>query len=315
MSEEKEIMWISGFWRRIGAFVIDSILLGLLGLLLGLVLEDFFVGIGGWGRFIGFVIAILYFGIMNSKVAGGQTIGKKALKIRVVNSDNQAISLVRSIARYSIIGIPFFLNGALIPVELTSIFWAYVLSAIVFGGLISIVYLYIFNRTTRQSLHDILVGTYVVNVNVANGGAGSIWKPHYAVVSIIFILTAMLPNILSTVVTDVPFADLARTQEAILSNSEVSYAGVTYNTRTTTTLKTGISETTYISAQVMLNNDQISNTKLARELALLILTNYSSAIDKDAIVINLVYGYDIGIASKWKSFSHSFDPRELGNKI
>ena len=73
-------MWISGFWRRIGAFVIDSILLGLLGLLLGLFLEDFFVEIGGWGRFIGFVIAILYFGEMNSKVADGQTIGKKALK-------------------------------------------------------------------------------------------------------------------------------------------------------------------------------------------------------------------------------------------
>ena len=81
MTEEKVIKWISGYWRRIGAFAIDSIILGLIGLSLGLVLEDMFVDIGVWGRLFGFTIALLYFGIMNSVISNGQTLGKKLLKI------------------------------------------------------------------------------------------------------------------------------------------------------------------------------------------------------------------------------------------
>jgi len=34
------------------------------------------------GLLIGFSIALIYFGIMNSELANGQTLGKKALEIR-----------------------------------------------------------------------------------------------------------------------------------------------------------------------------------------------------------------------------------------
>jgi hypothetical protein len=39
-----------------------------------------FVELGGWGRAIGFPIAAIYFVILNSRIGGGQTIGKRILK-------------------------------------------------------------------------------------------------------------------------------------------------------------------------------------------------------------------------------------------
>lgn len=50
--------WISGFWRRIGAFVIDSAILGGAGYGLGLIFEKQFVELGGWSRLVGFCIAL-----------------------------------------------------------------------------------------------------------------------------------------------------------------------------------------------------------------------------------------------------------------
>ena len=162
MTEEVKLKWISGFWRRIGALFIDTSILGVAGLVLGLFLESFFVQMGGWGRLVGFTIALIYFGVMNSSIAGGQTIGKKALRIRVVDYSNSPISLGKSVIRYFILAIPFSLNGAQFSNEAMLSFLMYPLSLIIYGGLFSILYLYTFNRVTRQSLHDLVVGTVVV---------------------------------------------------------------------------------------------------------------------------------------------------------
>ena len=101
MSEEVQQNWIANFWRRIGALFIDTLILGLVGFLLGLTLESTFVQIGGWGRLIGFVIALVYFGAMNSKLFNGQTIGKKVKKaygLTNINDreDNPSCTLIQS---------------------------------------------------------------------------------------------------------------------------------------------------------------------------------------------------------------------------
>ncbi|WP_413701976.1 RDD family protein [Psychromonas sp. KJ10-10] len=69
--EEVQEKWICGFWRRIGALFIDTLVLGIFGYIVGLFLEDTFVQIGGWGRLIGFAVSISYFGIMNSALSNG----------------------------------------------------------------------------------------------------------------------------------------------------------------------------------------------------------------------------------------------------
>ena len=82
----------AGFWRRSVALFIDGIILAIVGCLVGLFFGEFFVRMGGWERFIGFGIALLYFVPLNSRLGGGRTIGKRALGIRVVSKTGEPLS-------------------------------------------------------------------------------------------------------------------------------------------------------------------------------------------------------------------------------
>lgn len=312
MPEENNMRWISGFWRRVGALFIDTIILGIVGLGLGFALETQFVELGGWGRFVGFFIALVYFGVMNSSISGGQTFGKKALKLKVVNSDNQSIDVLRSFARYSILGIPFFLNGAHFTSEaLTSNWVLYPISLIVFGGLLSAAYLYIFNRVTRQSLHDFIMGTFVVNVGVEKQETNSVWRPHLAIVGVIFVAAAIVPAFTSGLAKSEPFKELLSAQTALMKNPSINYATVSYGQSSFSSDNKEVTTTTYVSAQAFLKKNSVSDTEMARKLAEILASKYSEALQKDVIQINLIYGYDIGIASKWSNYAHRFNPKEL----
>ncbi len=152
---------ISGFWVRLLALMVDGLCLGLTGLVLGLLLFDSLARLGGWGRLLGFFIALVYFGVLNSAMGKGQTIGKRIMKIEVIDRSGKHLSIGRSFLRYAVLGIPFFLNGALISPSVMISPIGYVIGFILFGAGGAIIYLYICNRLTRQSLHDLFVGSFV----------------------------------------------------------------------------------------------------------------------------------------------------------
>jgi uncharacterized RDD family membrane protein YckC len=166
---------IAGFWRRVGACCIDIVLLSAICGAVGFLLYVQIVSLGSYGRIIVWLIAVAYFTLLNSKLSNGQTFGKRLLEVKVVDTDGQSISVVRSFARAMILTTPFFLNGILnglngfpFLLQTLSLPFALVLGIdglVEFGGIISIIYLYLFNRRTRQSLHDLLVGTFVVNAS------------------------------------------------------------------------------------------------------------------------------------------------------
>lgn len=311
MTEELELKWISGFWRRIGALFIDTLILGAAGLVLGLFLESFFVQIGAWGRLVGFSIALIYFGVMNSSITGGQTVGKKVLKLRVVDSTNGSISLGKSIIRYFILGVPFSLNGAQFSNEAMLSFLMYPLSLIIFGGLFSILYLYIFNKITRQSLHDLIVGTYVVNANVEQQELGKVWSVHFIIVAIIFLAATVVPAFTTQLAQSEPFKGILEVRSALSNNPSVAYATISSGSSTFSSTNEGSKTTTYVSSKVFLRADNVSDVELARRLASIVIANYPEVLQKDTIQITLTYGYDIGIASSWSNHSHNFNPREL----
>ena len=311
MTEEVELKWISGFWRRIGALFIDALILDAAGLALGLFLESLFVQMGGWGRLIGFSIALIYFGVMNSSIAGGQTIGKKALKIRVVDSNNSPINLGKSILRYFILAIPFSLNGAQFSNEAMLSFFMYLHSLIIFGGLFSILYLYIFNRVTRQSLHDLAVGSYVVNTNVEKQATVNVWNIHLVIVAMLFLAAAVVSAFTTQLAQSEPFKGMLSVQSALSNDQSVAYATISTGSTTFSSTNDGTETTTYVSSQVFLKTNNVSDAELARRLAIIIVANYPETLQKDTVHINLTYGYDIGIASSWSNHSHNFNPLEL----
>ena len=183
---------IAGFWRRLFAFILDVLVLGVFGACLGLVSYDYLASVGGWGRILGFVIALTYLGVMNSRIFGGRTLGKMAMKIKVVSSNGAPLNVVTSFCRSGIICVPYFLNGAPFYVDLLRSWFGIVLTLLVFGVGLSIVYLFIFNRRTRQSLHDLAVGSYVVKTEAGTAPLllGAPWRGHFVVVAVIMILAA-----------------------------------------------------------------------------------------------------------------------------
>lgn len=154
---------IAGFWRRLLAYVVDNLLLGVFGQLLGMIFLTFLCNIGPYARPIGWLIALAYFAVMNSKICGGQTLGKRLMKIAVRNGKNEPISVPRAILRTVILSLPALVNGWSIPIFLNSIA-AWIATVLIFGLGGAILYTMIFNAMPRQGMHDLLVGTYVVHL-------------------------------------------------------------------------------------------------------------------------------------------------------
>lgn len=314
MTEQQETKWISGVWRRIGALVVDMVLLGMVGYVLGLAFWELLVDLGSWGRLLGFVIALLYFGLMNSSFANGQTLGKRLLGIRVVDAENNTIGLPRSFARYAVLGLPFFLNGIHIGAAALS-YLIIPLSVVLFGGALSILYLFVFNRVTRQSLHDLAVGSYVVHADAQKQAVGPVWKVHYVVVAVLFLSAALVPTYAMKLTDDSPFKEMLAIHEALVKNPLVRFANVTVGSTVQHTTSGDSTTTNHVTVEVFVTEDVLDDAALAREIALQVMAVYPEAMNNDSVQISLRYGYDIGIWSSWRSQFYTYAPQELGADV
>jgi uncharacterized RDD family membrane protein YckC len=169
--------------NRILAFIVDSLILYVVGHIVGAAFFDRLSMLGQWGRAFGFCIALVYFVSLESRVGGGQTLGKRLFWLRVVNAQGGLITWKRAAIRYMICAIPFFLVGP----RYTMNYIAFGVSALItfielgVGG--ALLYLLIFNRRTGQGLHDLAVGTYVVESSVPGPlQTRPIWGFHWSVI-------------------------------------------------------------------------------------------------------------------------------------
>jgi uncharacterized RDD family membrane protein YckC len=133
----------AGFWRRVAAYLIDSILVGIVsggvGLVIGMVAGasggDVGPGVNAAAQLLSILIAVAYFAGMESSTSQA-TLGKMALGCKVTDLNGRRISLGRAIGRY----------------------FAKILSAIIFLiGFIMVAF-----TQKKQGLHDMIAGTLVV---------------------------------------------------------------------------------------------------------------------------------------------------------
>ncbi|MDP6967552.1 MAG: RDD family protein [Gammaproteobacteria bacterium] len=313
MSAEMQDNWIASFWRRISALAIDIVIFGFVGFVLGHFFGDIFAQMGSWGRMVGFVIGLIYFGVMNSSLFAGQTIGKRLLNISVVDAENQTISLVRSVLRYTVLAMPFTLNSTYLPDKSTSYLLIYPLSLIVLGGMFAIIYLYLFNRATRQSLHDFVVGTFVVNTYSVKQETSKIWKAHLIIVAIAFIAATIAPAFIVKLLTDEPYKAMFAASSALSNEPRIMSVNVTTTYQTIIGDNIESQQTTYVSAKAWLASNNVVDSEFAQHLANIVVQHYPEAKQTDAIKITLAYGYDIGIWSQWYRYTRTFDPNALGS--
>lgn len=155
---------VSGFWRRLSAFLIDGLALGVFLQIIALPLSFLWFEFGPYGRIVGFLIALGYFGVLDSRAGGGQTLGKRLMKVAVRGADGQPIDEGVSVVRTLIWLVPASINGWAIPLMHHPVA-AWVASFLIFGVGGAVVVTLVFNRRSRQGVHDLLTRSYVVRLN------------------------------------------------------------------------------------------------------------------------------------------------------
>lgn len=191
--EPNMVQIIPGFGQRIIAMVIDWVILTIVGFVLGGYFSEWFAQLGIKGLLVGFLVALSYFGFLNSHFRKGQTIGKEVVGIRAVDVNGEPLSLIRSLGRAFIFIIPFLLSGTMVysmsANTLTTKIYSVILAILVWGILLCQIYLYVFNTPNRQVVHDIVFGTYVIKEKAAKPVNSTHFPPvHYLALSIILLI-------------------------------------------------------------------------------------------------------------------------------
>ncbi|MDO8900577.1 MAG: RDD family protein [Phenylobacterium sp.] len=167
MDTEKPAVW-PGFWARLGAWIIDLVLVAAVCFGIGWLAMDLVSSLGPKGRLIGLAIGVAYFGVTASGFGGGQSLGMRLLGLKVVSVSGRPLGMVVALARAALLITPVILNGLMLNVPST--LWALVLGALLITAMAGLslaqVYLLIFNRPTRRLVHDLVFGSVMVRAKV-----------------------------------------------------------------------------------------------------------------------------------------------------
>ena len=145
-------MKYAGFWIRLHAIMIDLIILAALDA----IINSFYLGIEL--NYLIDIFLLSYFIIMPPFY--GETIGKKICNIKIINKNGKYISLTQSIIRFLPFIITIFLNNY--QFSLISNSESFMINIlIIFFYLAEISSLK--DSFSKQSLHDKLAKTYVIN--------------------------------------------------------------------------------------------------------------------------------------------------------
>ena len=308
---------IGNISRRFLAYLEDTLLLGLIGVLIGTVFYGLFSRMGGWEIFIGFFIAVAYFGYMNSEKCNGQTWGKKQFKLSVVDKDKNCIPLKTSIFRAIIFMLPFFVFSMIslagIPVFLSAILMFVLggVGTVLFTGL---VYLSVFNKATWQVPHDLIVNTYVVEKD----SAGIIQpqppkKVHMVIMSVISAVLVLLVLFSSINM----FAQSGRGDDSVVNELEATLAkeypkdkiSVSTETSSFNGQKIAICNFRIIGGKIPGNEGETMESFVKN-----LRSKSSSFGEFDLYRMELYDGYNLGIAAYRSEKEYTYKPSAEGEK-
>ena len=298
----------AGFWRRLGAFVIDTTILGIVGTLIGLAAFDRLAGLGEWTRLLGLGLATAYFGAFGSKMLGGRTPAQRMLKLRVVSLEGEQISLGRSLVRGLVLVAPMACNGIELTLTPASLVVAAFAGVTLFGLGLAQLYLLIFNRPTRRLAHDLLTGTAVVRSDrtAAPGTSGGTTHVRVAigiVGGVAVIITGL--TVYSLTQLPRPLAEMMSALGAVNALPEVQSSTIADSSTVMIAARSGRTVSRNLVLNARLKAWPADTRAQARKLGKALVARHPPAQDQN-VVVNIRYGYNMGIASSWRSYSETF---------
>ncbi|MHB8087249.1 MAG: RDD family protein [Anaerolineaceae bacterium] len=300
---QKKLPVIASMRRRFFAFALDSIFLGLIALVIGRIFAAPLSNLGPYGHPLGYLFYIPYFGLMNSKICNGQTLGKKIFNIAVRNKNNKSIGLGRSLLHTMLFGIPLSLSGLSIPLTNNPLFFG-LANVLMFGLAGVFLYTLVFNRATHQGFNDMLFGTYVVNLKKMNS------KDYPKTSTIFYTISACWFSIVTffyvvlyitnpTNFTLSKFTSLNHNNRNFSNNSEV----FSTNVKIRTTNFGGGDKQLDLIVDMWVKGDISYDEKIAicQETLIVAFKGYDNIETYDNLKVNIITGYDIGIAKSINS--------------
>jgi len=283
---------IAGFWRRLFAFVVDGFLISIPSFFVGYTFYDFFCSSSVWAAVVGFAITLPYFAIMGSSIGTGQTLGQRLTGIEVVDGQGSHLSLDKSYLRYTVLLVPLLFGEAGLPSYL-----AWPMAA----ACAAIFYLYGFNRRTRQTLHDLATGSFVVET----AGIGTIeerriWPGHWAILAVLGILCIVITPILTRTG---PFPELMTIQRALLDSGKLRDVGVMLQTVSPGS-KTGLRLT------VTWKSNPQDYEKAGAEIVGIVERAAPGAAKRDFIAVDFKEGFHVGLATFSNTHTLNHSPQE-----
>lgn len=317
-TESGQILTPAPLWRRTLAGSFDLLLLVLLGNVLGAFYRNELIAMGPGARLIGLLMFCAYIGGQNSLLGKGQTFGKRLLRIRVVGRDGESLPLERGMLRAFLLVLPVLVSGISISEEslVVSLVMTGLLSVINVGIAAAILYLYLCNRRSGQSLHDLLAGAYVVRAGrVGLPPAAPLWRAHLVAVGTLILLPlAIGPSMWWFWSGGFDWQRIYHLQQTLRASVGTERVDVMHG-QFHFLKRDGLpANTRYLQIGAWYSRRIDSFEEIADTIAAVVIAD-SVAHEVDAIRITVGYGFDVLLASRYWSKSFVRTPSEWGTRL
>jgi uncharacterized RDD family membrane protein YckC len=302
---------VGSVWRRCVAYLVDSLILSTVGGGLGKVIFDKLSQLGLWGPLAGFCLALVYFAVFDSEIGDGQTLGKRWLKLRVVGAEGNTIPFAKSLLRSAIFLVPAFLFGLRRPETMPWVISLLISDVVLWvGG--STLYLIIFNRQTRQGLHELATGSYVAHADDSGPvETKAVLTAQWLTLGALLVAGSVGAEIVNAKLDKMPPFPQMR-QDAKLIEQMNGFEQAKVGERLVHTATGGGPTKNLI---VYVHQKSKVQEASADEVARIILQNDPNAQNYDQLSILFFYGYDIGIAARWNHQEFTRTPAEWRQRV
>jgi uncharacterized RDD family membrane protein YckC len=298
------------FWRRIVAFIIDCLILGTAGVIVGFLASDILAALGAWGRVVGGLIGVAYFGFGASSPRRGQTPGKRLMSIAVRRRDGSTLTPASAFGRATLLMIPVACNGLALGMQ-SQVFTTVVGTIVIFlGG--AILYFFLFNRKTRESAHDLFTRSVVMRIEAdhARSISATIWPRHFVIYG------AICLALIVVLVAGFLVPDWGDFPVIIAQQQKIAHVARTENVSVSQGLAWDHSgRSSWVRITAMTYTHRRYPERLANAMAATALRVIPAAQGRSNIIVVVSEGYDIVFASSTRSQSWSGDPADWRKRI
>jgi TonB family protein len=248
-------------------------------------------------------IGVLYFGLLQSRVGGGRTLGMRLLGLQVRAVDGGLLGVGAAALRAVVLLLPLTLNGIMLARSPLNLAAVYVSTVVIFGGCLAQLYLLIFNRPSRRLLHDLVARSVVLKVG-RDAAPPAVSQKHLIATGACFALAAAVPAVLAAVPKPKWLLDLEPAHAAVEALPEVRSATMERNWSEIRSFRGPAQKIENLVVTVRLREQPSNYQAEAARIAATARARFSGP--PDLLRVQLVNGYNMGLASSYRTQGAAF---------